>query len=189
MKTGWVRVPKKVIEHVGKILDRPVVTRERIEKEIVPGRFESDKGAIYERIISGEGNVVPDEASLNRGQSDDEADGSEKKITRPLFAAKSDQTRTKIKTTRRNLVHEQDCEREAASLNKRASSRFAREDARSLELLYPVRGRKATRSPCWRRPTKRRSQPIAPEEWYRPFEHRKRCRRGSHLCYTVSCPS
>ena len=27
MKTDWVRVPKKVIEHVGEILDWPVMTR------------------------------------------------------------------------------------------------------------------------------------------------------------------
>jgi hypothetical protein len=26
MKTGWVGVPKKVIDHVGEILDRPIMT-------------------------------------------------------------------------------------------------------------------------------------------------------------------
>ena len=126
--------------------------------------------------------------SLDRGQSDEEADGSEKKIARPLLAAKSDKLRAKTGARRhlsRNLTHEQGCEREAASLNKRASSRFEREDARKFsELVLATRGRKATRSPCWQRLTTRRSHPQVPEEWYRPSEHRKRCRRGSHLCYT-----
>src|SRR4029077_10164736 len=165
MEPGWVRIPEKVIQHVGQILDRPVVTRVRVEKEIVPERFESEERAFYEWIISGEENVVPDESSLDRGQSDDEADCSEKQIPRPLLAAKSDKARPKTGPRRhlsRNLTHEQGCEREAASLNKRASSRFAREDARSFsELLQPVRGRKATRSPCQQRPTKRCSRRLA----------------------------
>src|SRR5205807_8361543 len=110
-----------------------------------------------------------DDTSLERGQSEDEADGSEKEITLPLLAAKSDKARQKTGPRRhlsRNLTHEQGCEREAASVNKRASSRFAREDARSLELLSSLfRGRKATRIPCWQRPRERRSLPSGPEEW------------------------
>ena len=101
----------------------------------MPEGFESEERAFYERIVSRQINVVPDELSLDRGQSDDEADGSEKKITRPLLAAKSDKARAKTGARRRlsrSLIHEQGCEREAASLNKRASSRFAREDARSF---------------------------------------------------------
>ena len=112
--------------------------RERIEKEIVPERFESEKRAFYEWIISGEDNVVPDEPSLDGGQSDNAADGSKKKITRPLLAAKGDKARPKTGAERhlnRNLIHEQGCEREAASLNKRASSRVAREDARKFSEL------------------------------------------------------
>src|SRR6266550_8153552 len=112
MKTGWVRIPEKVIQHVGQILDRPVVTRERIEKEIVPERFESEERAFYEWIISGEANVVPDELSLDGGQSDDEADRAEKKITRPLLAAKSDKAHAKTGARwhlSRDLTHEQGC--------------------------------------------------------------------------------
>src|SRR6476646_1242088 len=104
----------------------------------MPKCFEGEERAFYEGIVSGQMNVIPDERSLDRGQPDDEADGSEKEITRPLLAAKGGQTRVEVRTSpraSRSLIHEQGCEREAASLNKRASSRFAREDARSLELL------------------------------------------------------
>ena len=66
MKTGWVRVPEKVIKHVGQILDRPIVTRERVEKEIVPERFEDEERAFYEWIVSSEVSVVPDELPLDR---------------------------------------------------------------------------------------------------------------------------
>ena len=104
----------------------------------MPERFESEERALYERIVSGEENVVPDELPLDGGQSDDEADRSQKKIIRPLLAAKSDEARAKTGARRhlsRNLIHEQDWEREAAFLNKRASSRFAREDARKFSEL------------------------------------------------------
>ena len=65
----------------------------------MPERFECEERAFYEWIVSGEVNVVPDELSLDRGQSDDEADGSEKEITRPLLAAKSDKARAKTGAT------------------------------------------------------------------------------------------
>src|SRR4029077_12807083 len=133
----------------------------------------------------------PHESSLDRGKSDDEADGSEKEITRPLPAAKSDKARPKTGPRRhlsRNLTHEQGCEREAASLSKRASSRFAREDARSFsELLQPVTGRKATRIPCWQRPRERRSQPTGPEEWCRRSETHTPYRKDLHPCYKGCC--
>src|SRR5438045_9639039 len=109
MKTGWVRVPKKVIEHVREILDRPVVTRERIEKEIVPERFESEKRAFYEWIISGVDNVVPDDPSLDGAKSDNAVDGSKKKITPTSLASKLNNDRTKRSAARkltRNLNNE-----------------------------------------------------------------------------------
>src|SRR4030095_15465504 len=85
----------------------------------------------------------------------------------------------------RNLTHEQGGEREAAFLNERASSRFERKDARKFsELVLTTRGRKATRNPCWQRLQTRHSHAKVPEESCRPSAHRKRCRRGSHLCYT-----
>jgi hypothetical protein len=56
----------------------------------MPERFESEKRAFYERIVSCQVNVIPDERSLNRGQPDDKADGSEKEITRPLLTAEGD---------------------------------------------------------------------------------------------------
>ena len=104
----------------------------------MPERFEGEERAFYEWIVSGEANIVPDELSLDRGQSDNEADGSKKKITRPLLAAISHKARAKTGARRplsRNLAHEQGYEREAASLNERASSRFAREDARKFSEL------------------------------------------------------
>jgi len=67
MEPGWIRIPERVIQHVGQILDRPVVTRERVEKEIVPERFQCEERALYEWIVSGEVNVIPDELSLDRG--------------------------------------------------------------------------------------------------------------------------
>jgi len=56
----------------------------------MPERFESEKRAFYEGIVSRQVNVIPDERSLNCRQPDDKADGSEKKITRPLLTAEGD---------------------------------------------------------------------------------------------------
>lgn len=56
----------------------------------MPERFEGEKRAFYEWIVSGQVNVIPDERSLNRGHPDDEANGSEKEIPRPLLAAEGD---------------------------------------------------------------------------------------------------
>src|SRR5207248_11383109 len=44
-----------------------------------------------------------------------------------------------------------------------------------------VTARRATRNPCRRRPTVRRSRPKGPEEWYQPSDYHRRgqvcCRR------------
>ena len=103
----------------------------------MPERLEGEERAFNEWIVSGQVNVIPDKRSLNRGQSDDKANGSEKEITRPLFAAEGDYARAKVTATRRarRLVHGQGCEREAASLKRRASSRLHERTLEVSELL------------------------------------------------------
>ncbi len=56
----------------------------------MPERFEGEKRAFYEGIVSCQVNVIPNQGSLNRGHPDDKANGSEKEITRPLLAAEGD---------------------------------------------------------------------------------------------------
>jgi hypothetical protein len=69
VKTGCVGVPEKVIDHVGKILHRPVMTRIRVEKEIVAKCFEREQRAFDEWVVSREEQVVPYWRSLDGGQS------------------------------------------------------------------------------------------------------------------------
>jgi hypothetical protein len=76
MITSRVRVPKKVIDHVGEILDWPVMTCEGIWKKVVAEGFEDEQGTLDERIVANEINVVPYGSSLHRWQSDNEADCS-----------------------------------------------------------------------------------------------------------------
>ena len=54
MKTSRVGIPEKVIDHVGKILHRPVMTRIGVEKEIVAECFEGEQRAFDEWIVSRE---------------------------------------------------------------------------------------------------------------------------------------
>ena len=54
VKTDCVGVPEKVIDHVGKILHRPVMTRIGVEKEIVAECFEREQRAFDEWIVSRE---------------------------------------------------------------------------------------------------------------------------------------
>ena len=126
VKTGCICIPEEVIHHVGKILDRPVMPAVGVEKEVVAERFESEEGAFYEWIVTGEEDVIPYWRPLDCRQSDEETNGRKKQITRPLFPKKGNEAPAKSYRRQwisRNLFHEQGCEREAASLNKRASSR------------------------------------------------------------------
>ena len=54
MITGRIRTPKKVIDHVGKILHWPVMTRIGVEKKIVAECFEREQRAFDEWIVSRE---------------------------------------------------------------------------------------------------------------------------------------
>ena len=57
-----------------------------------------------------------------------------------LSRALKDNQRLQVRMGSRSVIHEHGCEREAASLNKRAPSRFAREDARSFLNSYSLLG-------------------------------------------------
>src|SRR5206468_11213496 len=90
MITGRIRTPKKVIDHVGEVLDWPVMAGEGIEKEVVPEGFEDEQGTLNEWIVANEINIVPYGSALHRWQSDEETDRTEKKIARPLLGAQRD---------------------------------------------------------------------------------------------------
>lgn len=52
--------PNEVIEAVGDVLDRTVVSRGGIEKKMVAERFEGEKGTFDHRVLANEIIVVPD---------------------------------------------------------------------------------------------------------------------------------
>jgi len=54
VKTGRGTVPEEVIDHVGKILHRPVMTCIGVEKEIVAERFKREQRTFDEWIVSRE---------------------------------------------------------------------------------------------------------------------------------------
>src|SRR5205085_8422475 len=54
METGRVGIPKEIIDHVGKILDRSIMTRIGIKKEIVTEGLEREERTFYKWIVPGE---------------------------------------------------------------------------------------------------------------------------------------
>ena len=88
MKTGGVGVPKVIIGHEGEVLDRPIMRRVGIEKEVVPERFEREQRTFDEWVVVREVIVVPYRLSLQSGQMHEKADSREEEISRPLLFAK-----------------------------------------------------------------------------------------------------
>ena len=88
VKIGRVGIPKIVIDHERKVLDRPIMGRVGIEEEIMPERLKDEDRTFNERIIPRKVVVVPDELSLERGEVDNKPDRREKEIARPLLPPK-----------------------------------------------------------------------------------------------------
>jgi len=65
--------PQPVVKHIGPVLNRAVVGRERIEKEVVPEDFESEDGAAEKWIFADEVEIVPDQVAAQRRGIDEKA--------------------------------------------------------------------------------------------------------------------
>jgi hypothetical protein len=74
MVASRVGVPKEIIDDVRDVLDRPVVRRIRIEKQMMAKRFQDKKRTFYERVSGGEVAVIPNELALKRGNMRDDTD-------------------------------------------------------------------------------------------------------------------
>ena len=67
MEAELVRIPKEVIKNVRDILDRSVMRRERIQKQIMSERFGNKDRTLNEWIVVREILVVPDALTLQSG--------------------------------------------------------------------------------------------------------------------------
>ena len=83
MKAIGVGVPEEVIEHVGHVLDWPVMHRERIQEQMMPKRFEDEDGAADERIVPGEKGVIPDQLARERREVNRQTKQSQGSVTDP----------------------------------------------------------------------------------------------------------
>ena len=90
MKAPRVRVPKKVIEHVGDGLDRAVMGRKGIEEQIVPKSFQDQQRAFDEWIIARQINVVPNALALQSWSVDHERRDKKSSDPKPALAQVSD---------------------------------------------------------------------------------------------------
>src|ERR1044071_10396034 len=75
-----VRVPEKIIDHVGDVLDRPVMRRKGVEEEIVPKRFQNQQWTFDKWIIAGQISVIPNTFALYRWSVDDERRSEERRV-------------------------------------------------------------------------------------------------------------
>ena len=74
-----IAFPEEIIEAIGDVLDRPIVTRKGIEKEIMPKGFEDQNRALYKGIRADQIIVVPDrEPGQSRKAGNDTADTQER---------------------------------------------------------------------------------------------------------------
>jgi hypothetical protein len=80
----WIVIPKGVVDHKGKVLHRPIVAGEGIEKEIVPERLEDKERALDERICCGEITVVPDHLAGQSRQVNQEGETGQECNSTPV---------------------------------------------------------------------------------------------------------
>jgi hypothetical protein len=64
VEAKFVGVPKEIIKDEGDILNRSVVGRERIQKQVVAERFQDKERALNERIVARKILVVPNSLPL-----------------------------------------------------------------------------------------------------------------------------
>src|SRR5438270_3199460 len=83
VKAISVGVPEEVIEHVGHVLDWPVMHRERIQEQMMPKRFEDEDGTADERIVPGEKGVVPDQLARERREVNSQKKQSQGSVAKP----------------------------------------------------------------------------------------------------------
>src|SRR6476659_4583763 len=84
MKAVGVGVPKVIVDHVGQVLDRPVMHRQGLQQQMMTKSLEHQDGTFDERILPGEKRVVPDQVSLERREMDAETEKAKNNIAHPL---------------------------------------------------------------------------------------------------------
>src|SRR5947208_524704 len=83
VKAICISVPEEIIEHVGQVLDRPVMHRERIQEEMMAKRFEEQDRAANERIVAGKKTVVPDQLSRECRETNGQTEQSQTSVADP----------------------------------------------------------------------------------------------------------
>ena len=86
VKSPRVCVPEKVIDHVGDVLDRPVMGRERVDKQIVPKRFQNEERALDKRIVAREVIIVPNAFTLEGWRVNDDRGDRQTNHAQPIPA-------------------------------------------------------------------------------------------------------
>jgi hypothetical protein len=82
--------PDPIVEHVGYVLNRPVVNGQGIEKKIMPKHLEYEDRALEERVFLDEIMVVPKKFTLERRGVGDETCCEQNQEHCPTFVGKSD---------------------------------------------------------------------------------------------------
>src|SRR6267142_6678720 len=83
MESVGVGIPDEVIENVGDVLDRTVMGREGIEKEIMSEALQNEERTFDERIVVRQVLVVPNELALEGREVDGESKQHEHRAARP----------------------------------------------------------------------------------------------------------
>src|SRR5437667_8674789 len=83
MKAVGVSVPKKIIGDIRDILNRSVMGRERVQKQIVPKRFQYQQRALNEGIVARQKIIVPDTLTLQRRHMNENCCSGDRKAMEP----------------------------------------------------------------------------------------------------------
>ena len=83
--------PEPIVEHVGDVLDRAVVSRKRIQEEPVSKNFQAEYWAFVEWVFADEISIIPDEAAVQSGCVDEQPHGEKKHGERERRAKRTGQ--------------------------------------------------------------------------------------------------
>src|SRR5881394_909663 len=86
METELVRIPKKIVENEGDILDRPIMGGERIQKQIMPKSLQDQERTLDQRVVVRQVLVVPDTLALQCRRSDKNAQERQYQAAKPMRA-------------------------------------------------------------------------------------------------------
>src|SRR4029077_12647502 len=84
MVTERISVPDEVIKKIGDVLERPVMRRRAVEREIMTKSFAEKQRAFDQRIIANERSIIPDQLAGEGREVDCYSKDDQEKTPHPI---------------------------------------------------------------------------------------------------------